>query len=147
MKVRIGSVLDTQTGVVYPSRVDCIKALGRDVAVPMLRDRRFKRLRIITMEDKKKAMYEQGEHACALAVIFLEATVRDIEIAAHDGYTHDDFMDVVSSLRAIQEDLEGFILNIEEAGYDLDEQIEQETLRHEFQLDIREDIKSMVQRL
>lgn len=147
MKVRIGSVLDTQTGVVYPSRVDCIKALGRDVAVPMLRDRRFKRLRIITMEDKKKAMYEQGEHACALAVIFLEATVRDIEIAAHDGYDHDDFMDVVSSLQAMQEDLDGFISKIQEAGYYLDEQIELETLRHEFQLDIRDDIKSMVQRL
>jgi hypothetical protein len=139
--------LDTQTGVVYPSRVDCIKALGRDVAVPMLRDRRFKRLRVITMEDKKKAMCEQGERSCALAVIFLEATVRDIEIAAHGRYTHDDFMDVASSLRAIQEDLEGFILNIEEAGYYLDEQIELETLRNEFQLDIREDIKSMVQRL
>ena len=147
MKVRIGSVLDTQTGVVYPSRVDCIKALGRDVAVPMLRDRRFKRLRIITMEDKKKAMYEQGEHACALAVIFLEATVRDIEIAARDGYTHDDFMDVVSSLQAMQEDLDGFISKIQEAGYYLDEQIELETLRHEFQLDIRADVKSMVQRL
>ena len=73
------------------------------------------------MEDKKKAMYEQGEHACALAVIFLEATVRDIEIAAHDGYDHDDFMDVVSSLQAMQEDLDGFISKIQEAGYYLDE--------------------------
>ena len=99
------------------------------------------------MEDKKKAMYEKGEHACALAVIFLEATVRDIEIAARDGYTHDDFIDVVSSLKALQQDLDGFISNIGEAGQYLGDQIDQETMRHEFQLDIRADIQSMVQRL
>ena len=143
----MGNVLDTQTGIVYSSRSACIEALGRDVAVPMLRDRRFKRLRIITMEDKKKAMYEKGEHACAMAVIFLEGTVRDIEIAARSGYTHDDFTDVVSSLKALQEDLDNFISNIGEAGQYLGDQIDQETMRHEFQLDIRADIQSMVQRL
>ena len=99
------------------------------------------------MEDKKKAMYEKGEHACALAVIFLEATVRDIEIAARDGYSHDDFIDVVSSLTTLREDLDGFILNIGEAGHYLGDQIDQETMRHEFQLDRRDDINSMVQRL
>ena len=99
------------------------------------------------MDDKKKAMYEQGEHACALAVIFLEATVRDIEIAARDGYTHDDFIDVVSSLKALQQDLDGFISNIDETGQYLGDQIDQETMRHEFELDRRDDINSMVQRL
>ena len=133
--------------MVYSSRSACIEALGRDVAVPMLRDRRFKRLRVITMTDKKKAMYEKGEHACALAVIFLEATVRDIEIAARSGYSHDDFIDVVSSLKALQQDLDGFISNVDEAGQYLGDQIDQETMRHEFQLDRRDDINSMVQRL
>ena len=147
LTVRVGNVLDTQTGIVYSSRSACIEALGRDVAVPMLRDRRFKRLRIITMEDKKKAMYEKGEHACAMAVIFLEGTVRDIEIAARSGYTHDDFTDVVSSLKALQEDLDNFIPHIREAGHYLGDQIELETMRHEFQIDRRDDIQSMVQRL
>jgi len=99
------------------------------------------------MDDKKKAMYEQGEHACALAVIYLEATVRDIEIAAYDGYTHDNFIDVVNSLKTLQEDLDDFISNIHEAGHYLGDQIEMETMRHEFQIDRAEDIKSMVQRL
>ena len=147
LTVRIGNVLDTQTGIVYSSRSACIEALGRAVAVPMLRDKRFKRLRVITMDDKKKAMYEQGEHACAMAVIFLEGTVRDIEIAARSGYSHDDFIDVVSSLKALQQDLDGFISNIDEAGQYLGDQIERETLRHEFQIDRGDDIKSMVQRL
>ena len=147
LTVRVGNVLDTQTGIVYSSRSACIEALGRAVAVPMLRDRRFKRLRIITMDDKKKAMYEEGEHACALAVIFLEATVRDIEIAARGSYTHDDFIDVVSSLKALQQDLDGFISDIDEAGQYLGNQIDQETMRHEFELDRRDDINSMVQRL
>ena len=143
----MGNVLDTQTGIVYSSRSACIEALGRDVAVPMLRDRRFKRLRVITMDDKKKAMYEQGEHDCAMAVIFLEGTVRDIETAAKSGYSHDDFIDVVSSLKALQQDLDGFISNIAEAGHYLGDQIELETMRHEFQIDRREDIQSMVQLL
>ena len=147
LTVRVGNVLDTQTGIVYSSRSACIEALGRDVAVPMLRDKRFKRLRVITMDDKKKAMHEQGAHACALAVIYLEATVRDIEIAAYDGYTHDDFIDVVSSLKALQEDIDNFTSDIEEAGRYLGDQIELETMRHEFQIDRAEDIKSMVQRL
>ena len=147
LTVRVGNVLDTQTGIVYSSRFACIEALGRDVAVPMLRDGRFKRLRVITMTDKKKAMYEKGEKACAMAVIFLEGTVRDIEIAARSGYTHDDFMDVVSSLKTLQDDLDNFISDIREAGQYLGDQIERETLRHEFQIDRGDDIKSMVQRL
>ena len=143
----MGNVLDTQTGIVYSSRSACIEALGRDVAVPMLRDRRFKRLRVITVEEKKKAIYEKGEHACAMAVVFLEGTVRDIEIAARDGYSHDDFIDVVSSLTTLREDLDNFISNIGEAGHYLGDQVEMETHRHEFQIDRGDDIKSMVQRL
>ena len=99
------------------------------------------------MDDKKKAMYAQGEEACAKAVIFLEMTVRDIEIAARSGYTHDDFVDVVNSLKTLQEDLDDFISNIHEAGNYLGDQIELETMRHEFQIDRAKDIKSMVQRL
>lgn len=99
------------------------------------------------MDDKKKAVHEQGEHACALAVIYLEATVRDIEIAAYNGYSHDNFMDVVNSLKTLQADIDDFILNIQEAGHYLGDQIEMETMRHEFQIDRAKDIKSMVQRL
>jgi len=99
------------------------------------------------MDDKKKAMYEKGEHACALAVVFLEGTVRDIEIAARSGYSHDDFIDVVSSLTTLREDLDNFISDITEAGHYLGDQVEMEAMRHEFQLDKRDDIQSMVQRL
>ena len=99
------------------------------------------------MTDKKKAMYEKGEHACAMAVVFLEGTVRDIEIAARGGYTHDDFMDVVSSLTTLREDLDNFILNIGEAGHYLGAQVDMETMRHEFQIDRADDIRSMVQLL
>ena len=147
LTVRVGNVLDTQTGIVYSSRSACIEALGRDVAVPMLRDRRFKRLRVITVEEKKKAMYKKGEHACAMAVVFLEGTVRDIEIAARGGYSHDDFIDVVSSLTTLREDLDNFISNIDEAGHYLGDKIDQETMRHEFQIDRADDIRSMVQLL
>ena len=73
--------------------------------------------------------------------------MRDIEIAARDGYTHDDFIDVVSSLTTLREDLDNFILNISEVGHYLGDKIDQETMRHEFQIDRRDDIQSMVQRL
>ena len=99
------------------------------------------------MDDKKKAMYEQGEHDCAMAVIFLEGTVRDIGAASNGGYTHDDLMDVVSSLTTLREDLDNFISNIGEAGHYLGDKIDQETMRHEFQIDRADDIRSMVQLL
>ena len=69
------------------------------------------------MTDKKEAMYKQGEEACAKAVIFSEWTVKDIELAAYEGYTADGFSDVASSLRAHVEDLEILISAIDEAGH------------------------------
>ena len=143
----MGNVLDTQTGIVYSSRSACIEALGRDVAVPMLRDRRFKRLRVITMDDKKKAMYEQGEHACVMAALHLEGAIRDIGDISMDGYDSVKFDDAACALESLIEGLEPYILSIREAGHYLGDQIEMETMRHEFQIDRRNDIQSMVQRL
>ena len=144
----MGSVIDLDAGVAYGSRTECIEALGRDVAVPLLPSRKkYKRLRIVTMTDKKEAMYKQGEEACAKAGMFSEWTVKDIELAAYDGYTADGFSDVASSLRAHVEDLEILISTIDEAGHYLSNQEELETLQHEFKIDIARDMADMVSRL
>ena len=146
MKVRIGSVVDTHTGRVYPSRSECIKALGRD-AVPMLRDKRYKRLRIITVSDRKKAMFEQGEEAVVMATIYLEGALRDIGKAAQGGLDPDKLSDIAMWLKALGEDLDLTQLKIREAGDFLANELDQETFRNEFRIDIRKDIESMVQRL
>ena len=146
MKVRIGSVVDTHTGRVSPSRSECIKALGRD-AVPMLRDKRYKRLRIITVSDRKKAMFEQGEEAVVMATIYLEGALRDIGKASQGGLDHDKLSDIAMWLKALGEDLDLTQLKIREAGDFLANELDQETFRNEFRIDIRKDIESMVQRL
>jgi len=146
VKVRIGSVVDTHTGRVYPSRSECIKALGRD-AVPMLRDKRYKRLRIITMQDRNQAMFAQGDSWVAMAAMQLEGVLRDIEKASEGGLDHNKFGDIAMWLKALVEDLDISELKIREAGDSLTHELDQETFRNEFRIDIRKDIESMVQRL
>jgi len=146
--VTVGSVVDLEAGVAYDSRTEAIEALGRDVVVPILHSRKKrKRLRIITMADKKQAMYKRGEEACAQAVLFTEWTVKDIELAARNGYSADEFTDVASSLRSLVEDLEELVSTIDEVGHYLGNQEELETLRHEFRIEISRDVSDMVSRL
>ena len=99
------------------------------------------------MVDKKQAMYKRGEEACAQAVLFTEWTVKDIELAARNGYSADEFTDVASSLRSLVEDLEELVSTIDEVGHYLGNQEELETLRHEFRIEIARDVSDMVSRL
>jgi len=146
--VNVGSVVDLEAGVAYGSRTEAIEALGRDVVVPILHSRKkHKRLRVITMADRKQVMYKRGEEACAKAVLFTEWTVKDVELAARGGYSADEFTDVASSLRSLVEDLEELISTIDEVGHYLSNQEELETLRHEFRIEIGHDMADMVSRL
>ena len=99
------------------------------------------------MADRKKVMYKRCEEACARAVLFTEWTVKDVERAARDGYSADEFTDVASSLRSLVEDLEELISTIDEVGHYLSNQEELETLRHEFRIEIGHDMADMVSRL
>jgi len=147
--VQVGSVVDLEAGVAYGSRTEAIEALGRDVVVPILHSRKkHKRLRVITMADKKQAMYEQAEGACDLAIVGLQLTVKDIELAmTGEGYTSAGLSDVASSLRALMEDLEDFISDIDEGSRYLSNHEYLETMRHEFRIEIQRDVSDMVSRL
>jgi len=146
--VRVGSVLDVTSGIVYPSRTDCIAALGRDVAVPLLHSRKKrKRLRVITVNDRLEALFAQGEAACTMAAMELECTLRDLGSHAQGGWTPQKFDDVRSLLRSHCEAIETQLDNVGEAGAVLGQHEELETLRHEFQIDIGRDISDMVHRL
>jgi len=148
LKVRIGNVVDTETGQVYPSRTDCIAKLGREVAVPLLHSRKkHRRLRIITVNDRLTALFAQGEAACTMAAMELEDTLLDLGNHAQGGWTPQKFDDVRSLLRTHCEAIENQIDNVGEAGAVLGQHEELETLRHEFQIDIGRDISNMVHRL
>jgi hypothetical protein len=99
------------------------------------------------MGDRKKAAYDLGEQSSAMAVAFLEGAVRDIEIAARAGYSHDDFTDVTSSLKELRGSLDNLISNISEAAHCLGGKEEKESYRHEFRINIQEHLKPLVLRL
>ena len=148
LKVRVGNVVDTQTWVIYKSRTDCIAALGREVAVPLMHSRKKRRrLRIITVNDRLKALFAQGETACTMAAMELECTLRDLGSHAQGGWTPQKFDDVRSLLRTHCEAIENQLDNVGEAGAVLGQHEELETLRHEFQIDIGRDMADMVYRL
>ena len=130
LKVRIGNVVDTQTWVIYKSRTDCIATLGREAPVPLLH-----------------SLFAQGEAACTMAAMELEATLRDLGSHAQGGWTPQKFDDVRSLLRSHCEAIENLLDNVGEAGAVLGQHEELETLRHEFQIDIGRDISDMVYRL
>ena len=144
--VKIGSVVDTQSGRVYPSRSDCIEALGKGV-IPLLRDKRYKRLRVITVQDRLNHLYEEGKQECIMASILLEGSVRAMGEVASGDYSQEDFESIVGILEALREDLVGIIGTIKEASGSLEAELIEETMRNEFRIDIGSDIKSMVYRL
>ena len=146
--VRIGSVVDLDTGVVYGSRTQAIEALGRDVVVPILHSRKkHKRFKVITVEDKETAMYKQGEEYCARAVVELTWAIKAIERSATGGYTPEEFSDVGSTLDCLSEDLEDYRAKIEETGRYLEDEEYRKTMRDEFTYERVQQFTDMVHRL
>jgi hypothetical protein len=92
-------------------------------------------------------MFAQGDSWVAMAAMQLEGVLRDIEKASEGGLDHNKFGDIAMWLKALVEDLDISELKIREAGDSLTHELDQETFRNEFRIDIRKDIESMVQRL
>ena len=146
--VRIGSVVDLDTGVVYGSRTQAIEALGRDVVVPILHSRKkHKRFKVITVEDKETAMYKQGEEYCARAVVELTWAIKAIERSATGGYTPEEFSDVGSTLDCLIDDLEDYRAKIGETGRYLEDEEYRKTMRDEFTYERVQQFADMVHRL
>ncbi len=146
--VRIGSVVDLDTGVVYGSRTQAIEALGRDVVVPILHSRKkHKRFKVITVKDKAEAMYRQGEEYCARSVVELTWAIKGIERSATGGYSPEEFSDVRSTLDCLIEDLEDYRAKIGEAGRYLEDEEYRNTMRDEFTYERVQQFTDMVHRL
>ena len=147
-KVRIGSVLDLDTGVVYGSRTQAIEALGRDVVVPILHSRKkHKRFKVITVEDRAKAMYEQLEHNIARSVVEMTWAIKGMEGAAKDGYSPSDAVDVRCTIECLMEDLEEYLGKIREASRYLENKEYEDTDRREFKYERVQQFTDMVHRL
>ena len=115
--------------------------------IPLLRDKRYKRLRVITVQDRLNHLYEEGKQECIMASILLEGSVRAMGEVASGDYSQEDFDSIVGILEALREDLVGIIETIKEASGSLEAELIEETMRNEFRIDIGSDIKSMVYRL
>ena len=147
-KVRIGSVLDLDTGVVYGSRTQAIKALGRDVVVPILHSRKkHKRFKVITVEDRAKSMYEQLEDNVARSVVEMTWAIKGMERAAKDGYSPSDAVDVRCTIECLMEDLEEYLGKIKEASRYLENKEYEDTDRREFKYERVQQFTDMVHRL
>ena len=142
-KVRIGSVLDLDTGVVYGSRTQAIEALGRDVVVPIL----HKRFKVITVEDRAKSMYEQLEDNIARSVVEMTWAIKGMERAAKDGYSPSDAVDVRCTIECLMEDLEEYLGKIREASRYLENKEYEDTDRREFKYERVQQFTDMVHRL
>ena len=146
--VRIGSVVDLEAGVVYGSRTQAIKALGRDVVVPILHSRKkHKRFKVITVEDRAKAMYEQLEDNIARSVVEMTWAIKGMERAAKDGYSPSDAVDVRCTIECLMEDLEDYLDKIREASRYLENEEYRSTDRDEFTYERVKQLSDMVQRL
>ena len=147
-KVRIGSVLDLDTGVVYGSRTQAIEALGRDVVVPILHSRKkHKRFKVITVEDRAKSMYEQLEDNVARSVVEMTHAINGMERAAKDGYSPSDAVDVRCTIECLMEDLEEYLGKIGEASRYLENKEYEDTDRREFKYERVQQFTDMVHRL
>lgn len=147
-KVRIGSVLDLDTGVVYGSRTQAIEALGRDVVVPILHSRKkHKRFKVITVEDRAKSMYEQLEDNIARSVVEMTWAIKGMERAAKDGYSPSDAVDVRCTIECLMEDLEEYLGKIREASRYLENKEYEDTDRREFKYERVQQFTDMVHRL
>lgn len=147
-KVKIGSVLDLDTGVVYGSRTQAIEALGRDVVVPILHSRKkHKRFKVITVEDRAKSMYEQLEDNIARSVVEMTWAIKGMERAAKDGYSPSDAVDVRCTIECLMEDLEEYLGKIKEASRYLENKEYEDTDRREFKYERVQQFTDMVHRL
>ena len=147
-KVRIGSVVDLDTGVVYGSRTQAIEALGRDVVVPILHSRKkHKRFKVITVEDRAKSMYEQLEYNIARTVVEMTWAIKGMERAAKDGYSPSDAVDVRCTIECLMEDLEEYLGKIREASRYLENKEYEDTDRREFKYERVQQFTDMVHRL
>ena len=147
-KVKIGSVVDLDTGVVYGSRTQAIEALGRDVVVPILHSRKkHKRFKVITVEDRAKAMYEQLEGNVARSVVEMTWAIKGMERAAKDGYSPSDAVDVRCTIECLMEDLEEYLGKIKEASRYLENKEYEDTDRREFKYERVQQFTDMVHRL
>jgi len=146
--VRIGSIIDLETGVVYDSRTECIEALGREVVVPILHSRKkTKRLRVITVEDRIRALHRAGETTCTKAAVELDLTQRDLAEYAVEGWNPTTLDDAKSLLKTHVEVMEELIDTLSDVARKLCTAEELETLRNEFRIDIYKDVSDMVSRL
>jgi len=146
--VTVGSILDLDTGVVYGSRTEAIEALGRDVVVPILHSRKkHKRLKVITLKDRAKAMYEQLEDNVARSVVEMTWAIKGIERSAKDGYTSADAADVRCTIECLMEDLEGYLEKIRESSRYLENEEYRSTDRDEFIYERNQQLSDMVHRL
>ena len=147
-KVKIGSVVDLDTGVVYGSRTQAIEALGRDVVVPILHSRKkHKRFKVITVEDRAKSMYEQLEDNVARSVVEMTWAIKGMERAAKDGYSPSDAVDVRCTIECLMEDLEEYLGKIKEASRYLENKEYEDTDRREFKYERVQQFTDMVHRL
>jgi len=147
-QVRIGNIIDLETGVVYGSRTECIEALGRELVVPILHSRKkTKRLRIVTVEDRIKALHRDGEEACTKAAVELDMTKRDLSQYAEEGWTPTTLDDAKNLLKTHVEAMDELIDALSDVARTLCTNEELETLRNEFRLDIHKDVSDMVSRL
>lgn len=147
-KVKIGSVVDLDTGVVYGSRTQAIEALGRDVVVPILHSRKkHKRFKVITVEDRAKSMYEQLEYNIARSVVEMTWAIKGMERAAKDGYSPSDAVDVRCTIECLMEDLEEYLGKIREASRYLENKEYEDTDRREFKYERVQQFTDMVHRL
>ena len=134
--VHVGSIIDLDTGIVYGSRTECIEALGREVAVPIFHSRKkYKRLRIITMNDRMKAVYERGVAGCSEAGIEINLTLNDLSGYAIGGWTAEKFSDVKNLIDHHCELMAEIADKIEAAGRALDRQETLEEFQNDFSIE------------
>jgi len=132
----VGSIIDLDTGIVYGSRTECIEALGREVAVPIFHSRKkHKRLRIITMADRMKAMYERGAAGCSEAGIEINLTLNDLSGYAIGGWTAEKFDDVKNLIDHHCEMMSEIADKIGEAGRALGRQETLEEFQNDFSIE------------
>ena len=147
-QVRIGSIVDLETGVVYSSRTECIEALGWELVVPILHSsNKTKRLRIVTVEDRIKALHRDGEETCVKAAVELDMTKRDLAQYAEEGWNPTTLDDAKNLLKTHVEAMDELIDALSDVARTLCTNEQLETLRSEFRLDIYKDVSDMVSRL
>ena len=116
--------------------------------MPILHSRKkTKRLRIVTVEDRIKALHRDGEEACTKAAVELDMTKRDLAQYAEEGWNPTTLDDAKNLLKTHVEAMDELIDSLSDVARTLCTNEELETLRSEFRLDIYKDVSDMVSRL